>query len=265
MTSFQKVIKYCALGLAILLIVSIAGGVLRLAAALGAFRSGSSEEPVENRWSGSTAFTDLELELRSLELEIKEGEGFSLESNSPHITVKEQGSTLIVREKKNNFKNGKLTLCIPKDHSFRKVEIDAGAGEFLIQSLSAEVLDLDLGAGEAIIENLAVTKRAEIDGGAGKLTVCNGAIRDLDVDMGVGQLSVTARLTGTSMVDCGVGKTVLNLIGIREDYQLHLDKGIGTATFNGEPMRDQVVYGDSNCVVNIDSGIGPIEIYTIEE
>ncbi len=262
MTSFQKVIKYCALGLAILLIVSIAGGVLRLAAVLGAFRSGSSEEPVENRWSGSTAFTDLELELRSLELEIKEGEGFSLESNSPHITVKEQGSTLIVREKKNTFKNGKLTLCIPKDHSFRKVEISGGSGKFYIETLSAEEVELDFGAGDLTVGTLNATKQAEVDLGTGKITVCNGEIYALDVDMGIGNLSVTAELYEISNVDCGIGKILLNLIGRENDYRIIVDRWIGSATLNGKNFIQNY---DRAREVRIDGVIGPIEIHTIEE
>lgn len=61
-------------------------------------------------------------------------------------------------------------------------------------------------------------------------------------------------------MDYGIGSTELTLVGNREDYQIELDKGIGSATLEGEKMKDEGVYGSGQNQLQIDGGIGKIRI-----
>ena len=83
--------------------------------------------------------------------------------------------------------------------------------------------------------------------------------------MGVGKLSLTSKLTGNNKIDSGVGEMNLSLIGTLEDYKISLDKGIGNATINGDNMKDNNTYGTGNSKLDIDGGIGSIDIDFIEE
>ena len=138
--------------------------------------------------------------------------------------------------------------------------IDTGAGKVEIDSLSCDVLKLSLGAGKADIKNLTANSRADIDGGAGELDIDGGKLCNLKLDMGVGKLTLKSRIEGESDLDYGVGETDLILLGSLEDYQIEIDKGIGEAKLNGENMQDDLVYGSGENKIEIDGGVGSINI-----
>ena len=133
-----------------------------------------------------------------------------------------------------------------------------------IDALSADVLRLSLGAGEAEINNLTANSRADIEGGAGELTINGGMLCNLALDMGVGELTLKSRIEGKSDLNYGIGEANLTLLGHREDYQIELDKGIGEAKLEGENMRDDSVYGAGRNLIEIDGGIGEINIRFLE-
>ena len=49
-------------------------------------------------------------------------------------------------------------------------------------------------------------------------------------------------------------------MGSREDYRIDLDKGICEAKLEGVPMQDDSVYGSGENRIEIDGGIGEINI-----
>ena len=63
-----------------------------------------------------------------------------------------------------------------------------------------------------------------------------------------------------SSIDYGIGETSLALLGNAEDHQIKLDKGIGEARLNGEKMNDDSVYGGGSNRIDIDGGIGELNI-----
>ena len=122
-----------------------------------------------------------------------------------------------------------------------------------------------MGAGKADIDDLNVMTRARISGGTGKVKIKNSRINDLNLDIGVGKTAMTGTLTGTCKVNCGVGKAELTLVGNKEDYQIKVDKGVGNATLDGKSIRDDSVYGDGQNRIDIDGGIGSVDIEFEEE
>ena len=92
------------------------------------------------------------------------------------------------------------------------------------------------------------------------MTITNANLNNLDLDMGVGKLSLTSKILGNSKIDSGIGEIDLNLVGNKEDYKLHIDKGIGNVTADGTNLGDDSKYGDGNNYIDIDGGIGSINI-----
>lgn len=264
MTSAQKIIKYLALAFAIFLCVSIIGGIIGGIT----FVSGllSDEEPAGQMqvYSVDGEISSLSLKLSAAELKIKSGDQFSVESNHKYISVKVEKGRLCIDETKRFFsvspKGISVILTVPDGFVFHDATVDTGAGKVEIDVLSADELDLSLGAGEAIINTLIAGIRADIDGGAGALTIQGGLLTNLDLDMGVGKLTLKSRILGDSKLDYGVGQTDLTLLGSREDYQIQIDKGLGDARLEGEPMQDDAVYGSGKNKIEIDGGIGAINI-----
>lgn len=271
MTSFQKVIKYVAIALAVFLIVTIIGGIITGLTGMSFLISRKDTETVGEmqNFSIDGEITSLSVDLSGAEFIIQTADKFEVRSNHKYISVKSDDGKLRISETKKFFavspKGVTVILSVPKDFVFDNAMIDTGAGKVEIDALSCGNLELSLGAGKADIKNLTANSRADIDGGAGELNIDGGTLRNLNLDMGVGKLTLKSRIEGKGDLDYGVGETDLILLGSKTDYRIELDKGIGEARLDGESMRDDSVYGSGENFIEIDGGIGALSIRFAEE
>lgn len=264
MSFLQKIIKYLAFAFAVFLTFSIISSLMHGFSFLGNIFDGNKKSITE-KLNGLEINDDtllLDISVSSSNITIKRGETFKAETNNKYINTKQDKNKLYIQEKKHNWfhNNGELIIYIPSDLILDGVAIETGAGKVNIESLSTKQLYLDLGAGKVDINNLNVLENAKIDGGAGEINISAISINNLDLDMGIGKLSLTSKLTGNNKIDSGVGKMNLSLIGTLEDYKISLDKGIGNATINGDNMKDNNTYGTGINKLDIDGGIGSIDI-----
>ena len=277
MKGAQKVIKWFALALAVLLIVTIFSGIIGGLSFVGMMVWGD-----EISWNGNSEWVNTEFsgkEMTRLDVNVKatavrirtvkEGEPVRIETNNEYITSWVDGSTLNVVEKSHGFfgwgGTGDLVIYVREDTTFDSVEIEIGAGTLDVERLEARDLKLNLGAGKTAIDELFATRRAEIDGGAGVVEIRGGELHDLDLDLGAGKAELRARVVGNGRVTAGVGKTELTLIGREGDYRLRIDKGIGSVTLDGRSLSDGESVGSGTTLIEIDSGVGAVEMKIVEE
>ncbi len=262
MTEFQKVIKYCAIALALLLTVGIIGGILSAVGAVSLFFDGDGVLENMKAYDISGEVLSLKIDIAAADFEICSGDEFKAESNIKKLKVENESGTLVISEDNRAWRVGdnkaKLILYIPDGTVFKNAEIVAGAGRVKAGTVISENLRLVLGAGEFIIENLSASKSADIDGGAGKLQINGGELNNLDLDMGVGALYLQSSLKGNADLDFGVGKTELVLEGSEDDYQIDVDKGLGAVTVEGNSLNG--TYGSGNNKIDINGGVGEIQI-----
>ena len=157
---------------------------------------------------------------------------------------------------------GDTGIFTPKINKFNKLVED---GKVYIEELSTEKLDLDLGAGKLEAKNLLVIDDFELSGGVGDLIINDSNINNLDADLGLGKFEMISKLTGNNKIDSGVGKVDLKLVGILEDYQISLDSGVGRASLGDLKMEDGNTYGSGINKLDINGGLGSIDIGFIEE
>lgn len=277
MKGAQKFIKWFALALAALLIVTIFSGIIGGLSFVGMMVWGD-----EISWNGNSEWVNTEFsgkEMTRLDVNVKatavrirtakEGEPVRIETNNEYITSWVDGSTLNVVEKSHGFfgwgGTGDLVIYVREDTAFDSVEIAIGAGTLDVERLEARDLKLNLGAGKTAIDELVATRRAEIDGGAGVVEIRGGELHDLDLDLGAGKAELRARVVGNGRVTAGVGKTELTLIGREEDYRLRIDKGIGSVTLDGRSLSDGESVGSGTTLIEIDSGVGAVGMRIVEE
>lgn len=264
MTSWQKAIKYLAIAFALFLVVSIFGGIFSaLGLVANVFDSKDAVGEMQT-YTVSGDIEELELEIGAARLTIAQGDSVYVESNNPYLEVREQNGCLTVTETDHRYANtnGKiqLNLYLPADLTFKKADIQTGAGQVNIKRLAAETLYLELGAGQVQIDRLEASRASKIVGGAGQVAVHNGALRNLKLNMGVGELRITGALTGDCDLDMGVGAAYLTLVGKADDYRIELDKGLGEATLDGERLSESTVRGNGGNEIDIDGGVGEIRI-----
>ena len=265
MKPWQTLVKYCAIALAVILIVNIAfwsltafGFIFRLSS------SGTSDEAeVYSFDSDVIDCLDVDIAAAHVTLHADPGDKIIVKSNIKNLTAKDSGSTLKVKEKQGPFtvteSDAFVEIIYPIDFIFEKVDIFSGAGKLGIHSLTAKEFDLELGAGDTSIDRLTVTKEADIDGGAGNLSFTRTEITDLDLDMGVGRLSFNVILNGKNQISLGIGEAILDFYDDAERYYFDVEKGIGEIEYYGTD-ESNFKRADQESFVKIEGGIGKITV-----
>ncbi|MBR2721348.1 MAG: DUF4097 family beta strand repeat protein [Clostridia bacterium] len=262
MTQTQKIIKYCAIALAVVLIVSIVSGIVGVIGYFAGFGEVKLlSEPQAHALEGEIAA--LRIEISGSTLHVKSGDALSLESNISDLSVKQSKQTLTVREPRRIFGNsagGVVTLTLPQGASFSDVEITVGAGVLTLESMTARELSLELGAGRAEITGLTVTDECSLESGTGSVIFKDCNLNDAEFDLGVGKLEFSGILNGRSEFNCGVGNVDVRLTGVKDDYSLIASRGIGSITVDGASVADRQTVGTGGRRIEINGGVGTVNV-----
>lgn len=258
MNTTQKVIKAFAICLAALIILSIINGVAHLVTSAFSFNNDVNINETYN-----SDINNIKIDVGTTNMVIKYGDTFSItaENVSKEFKIKEEGNTLIIKEKNitifGNKKSSHTTITIPND--LNNLSIDIGAGKLELSDITSNNFSLNQGAGKVVITNL-ISNNTTIDGGAGELHITSSKLQNLDLDLGAGKCYYNGILLGNNKIDQGVGELILDLY--REDYTIKASKGLGSITINGESYSKDVTVGKGINDIKIDGGIGSIIINT---
>ena len=271
MTTAQKCIKYCAIALAILLIVSIFTGILTgITSLLYLFGGSDSEMPTDMQeiYTGDVPRA-LDMEIRAAAVRIQQGEKFSVSSNHKKIVAKLDGDTLEIEDKRNGVSVGAedaaILITIPEDAVFKAFFLEIGAGDIDIASLTANTIELDIGAADFTAEYLSAKTRIDADLGAGNFRLASGYLCMPDFDLGVGKTALTATMIGEGDFDCGVGDLALTVYGAPSSYTVYANRGIGRFTVDGESVSDGDVIGSGENTLRISGGIGNVDVSFLQD
>lgn len=205
----------------------------------------------------------LNVKISAADFKIEHGSDFLVKSNLKYLSVSVVDGVLCVVDNASGgstFINAQLTLYLPEGVMLDSAIINTGAAKMTAQSLSAKNLKLSLGAGDVRINSLTATQRVEINGGAGEITIVDSTLNDLKLEMGMGELNLTGALSGDSELELGVGEANISLLGAKDDYKVDIEKGLGSLTVDGKVVTDFGSSGDGPNFVEIDGGVGAINL-----
>lgn len=236
MTSFQKIIKYGAIGFALYLCLTIISMIVfgvtaffGITTGIELFANNSQNEATITKWEQE--YTDIKkiaIDLSVCKLTIQKGETLKVEASdvSNQFICRSEGKELKVEDKKlskNWFQLGNVApeviLSIPEDIDLQEVTIETGVNEADIKFLKADKVKLEMGVGKYQIDQL-IANYAKIKAGAGEAIIKDGNIEELKLEGGVGRLVFTSKIKTKADVSCGMGKVELNLLGTPQDYQI---------------------------------------------
>lgn len=269
MTSIQRLIKLIADAIAIGLVVAIIGGAGTVMLAVSGITSLKNEikEAKANEeytlYNVEDGISNISLNLSTASLAVKQGDSFSVYHGEGFKIKNKKGILYVedtVKEVLNITSSHTVIITVPKNKTFSKVSIASGAGSIYIERLTCDTLDLDLGVGTADIDYIKVNSKAKIDGGVGEMTINKGTLNNLDYSVVVGQSNITAKLTGKSEIEAGIGDVRLNLKGGESIYTLKGETGIGAIRISDKKLTDDGVIGSGKNIVEIDGGIGSVRI-----
>ena len=260
----NRIIKTFAFILAAIVIISMLGGIYALC--ITVFDLFQSNQ-IENQIQYDSLMSSLDIDLKTANLEIKLGDKLLVSTTNKYVTTYQNNNNIVIKEKKHSLlskDNNKVIITVPDNFLLDIVEIDITSGSIKIDKLETKRLNLDLGSGTTKINNLLVTDKTKIDCGSGKFLLNNGNLSNLNLDTGLGDTILNTKIIGNSNIETDIGKSELNLIGSINDYELTIDKGVGSIKLNNESLKDKSVVGTGNNYLLIEGGIGLTSITTSE-
>lgn len=274
MTTFQKIIKYGAIGFAIYLCIMIISMILfgittifGISTGLEFFKNKDTSAVVTKWEQEYKNITDLDIDLNIGKLTIKKGDTLKVEAShiSEQFRCEARESQLKIQDEKVHtmFNNTEvvpeITIYLPEAVEWKEVTIKTGMNETKIEYLKADKVNLEMGVGKYQIDHL-IAKQAKIEAGAGEANILNSKIEELKLDGGIGKLVLTSKITGKADIDCGVGKMELNLLGSPNDYKVKGSTGLGDFEIDGKKIRDHETIGNGEVTVKVEAGVGETSI-----
>ena len=147
-------------------------------------------------------------------------------------------------KKSNTIGKGTITVTIPENMAFNEIELNMKAGKLKADQIRTNNLEVNAGAGEVNILDFQA-EQAEFVCGAGSVTASGDAGKKLEAD-------------------CGVGELLMNLKGVKEDYNYDLECGIGEIRCADESYsgfgKDYTIDNHAAKNMEIECGIGQITV-----
>ena len=268
MTTFQKIIKYLAIGLAIFicmtLLTGLVGGVKTFLESLNIIKEPDTNynEVIDY----NTNFSYLDISLNSSNLIIKNGDKFSVDTSDKNIKIFNENNKLKIVDNNKKIFNTKvkdLIVTIPYNYSFEVVKIETGAGKVNIEGINTNLLEMELGAGKTVLNNI-VSNKTFVETGAGSVNISNSKLNDLNLELGVGKIDIDAEVTGKSSIESGIGELNLSLELPLCEYSFEFEKGIGEIRLNNESIKNNSKIGEGYNYIKIEGGVGSINVKTLE-
>lgn len=143
-----------------------------------------------------------------------------------------------------------ITLLLPNGKQFDQIALEVGAGNAELSQtvISCNGFALKVGAG-----NL----------NAGRIEIADC----LKAEIGAGNVNIQSTTADNVEVDCGVGKCILGLDGMEQDYNYDISCGVGKIQINNSSIkqlggREKRNNAQAKGTVKLECGVGKIEIHT---
>lgn len=192
-----------------------------------------------------------------------------LEDDEIEFIQKDDILEVVSRQKKrgwsifrNNDEPRIVKIAVPKDKHFQGIKIESSVGRIEVKNITTSRLKIEGGVGSIFLKNVKVDERLKVEGGAGKFETENCDFTNVKIECGVGLCEVDAKLSGSTEIDGGVGKTSLIIHGKKEDYSI---KGESARFFNsikvdGEDLTKKFKNPEAKNTIKLVSGVGKLEV-----
>lgn len=116
-----------------------------------------------------------------------------------------------------------------------RISLELGAGEITVRSAEADQFSVEIGAGQAAITSLS-SRTLAADVGAGQITLKESTVRDADISVSMGQIRYQGTIAGDLDADCSMGQINLELTGTMEDHNYEVNCSMGEVSLGGESV-----------------------------
>ncbi len=276
MSDKQRVIKYCALGIALVIIVAIFSTIFNainwVVDGIFSFTNGRSRESISNLTYDSSQLgndiTSVDIKHSVGELYVYSGSELKVEAQnvSSKFRCYVRNNTLYIDSKFEptiifgvNNPTPQIYVYLPAECTSERFRVEAGAGKTYIEGIYSDKLNVQNGAGQLVMRTVSCEK-ADISGGVGELRLSDVKLNNLRLECGIGKTTVEGDVYGRSELQSGIGELTMDLVGNRLDYELNISTGIGRTYIDGEDLSDGVYNRGAANSIRLESGIGAAKL-----
>lgn len=129
---------------------------------------------------------------------------------------------------------GIIYLESPKDFSFRNIELLLGACVINVPKLTAsDKINIVIGAGELMIDALSADTLT-IEVGVGNAEIENASVKSCNMEVGLGSMTYSGSVIGNLSAECGMGNMELYLNDTYESHNYEIESAMGNITLNNK-------------------------------
>lgn len=194
----------------------------------------STEHPVRSGNVGESFSTEgianLHVELGGSLFYVEESsdDTFYVEAvNAGKFQAYESGGTIYIKSNRktriwDEIEKCSVTLYIPENYVFSKVEMELGAGLMELGTLSGQEMKLEVGAGQITADYLE-SGNLDISVGAGEVIVNDMSVTELSSSVGAGHFYAAGTVNGNIDAECAMGSLELDLNAAEEDFDYSVE------------------------------------------
>lgn len=158
----------------------------------------------------------------------------------------------------------KLRITVPSTEVLDSISVKINAGTIEVERLAAKDLKMEMGAGSLDADEIIGENSLYLSVSAGKCKVKNMIGANPRLRCEAGQIDAGGALTGTGMVNCGVGQINLELVGDVKNYDYSVACSVGAIRVNGDQVGGIATkHSKSTNAENyfdLDCGVGQINL-----
>lgn len=281
MSAIQKLVKAIGMFIAVILSLGIIAGIC-IAAVQFSNRGKDLKYSSTVEGKGSyrvESFDSIDVSSSVANIYIKPGDNYLVETENVtdkiEIRVKNNGTLTISDDKKwydlfgwfthsSYHKNSNIYITVPTNFKADSIDISVGTGNVSMEQIITDELDIDGGTGDVYGKQIKVNQLS-IDAGTGEIEFVDLVTGDTDINTGVGNVTMQGKFEGDTDIDGGTGNMDLTIDGKRTDFNLEVDGGLGSVYVNGKKTRE--IEEDTNAKkdMNVDGGVGDINLTFTED
>lgn len=178
----------------------------------------------------------------------------------------EDGTLHLKMVRSNNYwkdiYNSQVTLYVPANYKFTRVEANLGGGTMYLGTLQADQVELILGAGEAMVDNI-IANTLELSAGAGNINIDDMTVNTVKGTVDAGSVYLYGRARDFVGMECNAGYAYMELDAREKDYNYQLYSNMGNISINGRdnwPFGDTIISHSSDKNINIQCSVGSVDL-----
>lgn len=253
----------------------------------GSSQTGSQGGVTLSMEEGASALSYAKAEVQSLDVEVKMGQITIVQSDSDAIEISATGAAeavltaqvlwdgtlqiqdhtpLSVRQRYLPNRAAELlhlTIALPADGSYQKVELEADAAEISVgQEITADEIDISLDAGTLRGESLLTAIREmDLETNAGEIVLDQIQVGTLSIECTAGNVTAAGSVAGNLEVDSDVGNVELTLAGALGQYNYEIESTAGSISVAGETYSGkQRINNQSPFTMELEAAAGSISV-----